>query len=94
MPPFVSVARSVSARLFCQNMIAARRRERECFAQTSEYKHLAHRMGSEHWGKSCPNHLEAVIKSRIPGLQSLISKTIIELESELSRLGKAIAICN
>ncbi|KAL0426122.1 UNVERIFIED_CONTAM: Dynamin-related protein 5A [Sesamum radiatum] len=32
-----------------------------------------------------------VIKSRIPGLQSLINKTIIELESELSRLGKPIA---
>lgn len=36
-------------------------------------------------------HLEAVIKSRIPGLQSLINKTIIELETELSRLGKPIA---
>lgn len=36
-------------------------------------------------------HLETVIKSRIPGLQSLISKTIAELESELSRLGKPIA---
>ncbi|KAL6495577.1 hypothetical protein OROGR_030140 [Orobanche gracilis] len=73
------------------DMIAARRREREYFAQTSEYKHLAHRMGSEHLGKVLSKHLEAVIKSRIPGLQSLISKTIIELESELSRLGKAIA---
>ncbi|KAL6575636.1 hypothetical protein OROHE_001013 [Orobanche hederae] len=73
------------------DMIAARRREREYFAQTPEYKHLAHRMGSEHLGKVLSKHLEAVIKSRIPGLQSLISKTIIELESELSRLGKAIA---
>lgn len=36
-------------------------------------------------------HLETVIKSRIPGLQSLINKTIIELETELSRLGKPIA---
>lgn len=33
------------------DMIAARRREREYFAQTPEYKHLAHRMGSEHLGK-------------------------------------------
>lgn len=73
------------------DMIAARRREREYFAQTPEYKHLASRMGSEHLGKVLSKHLEAVIKSRIPGLQSLINKTIIELESELSRLGKPIA---
>ncbi|XP_075474006.1 dynamin-related protein 5A [Primulina tabacum] len=73
------------------DMIAARRREREYFAQTSEYKHLAPRMGSEHLGKVLSKHLESVIKSRIPGLQSLINKTIIELESELSRLGKPIA---
>ena len=32
-------------------MIAARRREREYFANTSEYKHLTQRMGSEHLGK-------------------------------------------
>ncbi|XP_073277856.1 dynamin-related protein 5A [Primulina huaijiensis] len=73
------------------DMIAARRREREYFAQTPEYKHLAPRMGSEHLGKVLSKHLESVIKSRIPGLQSLINKTIIELESELSRLGKPIA---
>jgi hypothetical protein len=36
-------------------------------------------------------HLESVIKSRIPGLQSLITKTIAELETELTRLGKPIA---
>ena len=36
-------------------------------------------------------HLEHVIKSRIPGIQSLINKTVLELESELSRLGKPIA---
>ncbi|CAI9764880.1 unnamed protein product [Fraxinus pennsylvanica] len=73
------------------DMIAARRREREYFSQTPEYKHLAHRMGSEHLGKVLSKHLETVIKSRIPGLQSLINKTIFELESELSRLGKPIA---
>lgn len=33
------------------DMIAARRREREYFSSTPEYKHLAHRMGSEHLGK-------------------------------------------
>lgn len=36
-------------------------------------------------------HLEHVIKSRIPGIQSLINKTVSELETELSRLGKPIA---
>ena len=33
------------------DMIAARRREREYFANTPEYKHLARRMGSEHLAK-------------------------------------------
>lgn len=32
-----------------------------------------------------------MIKSRIPGLQSLINKTIMELEGELTKLGKPIA---
>ncbi|XP_059651240.1 dynamin-related protein 5A-like [Cornus florida] len=73
------------------DMIAARRKEREYFAQSSEYKHLVNRMGSEHLGKMLSKHLEHVIKSRIPGLQSLISKTIIDLETELSRLGKPVA---
>ncbi|PSS11660.1 Dynamin-related protein like [Actinidia chinensis var. chinensis] len=73
------------------DMIAARRRERDYFANTPEYKHLAPRMGSEHLGKILSKHLEQVIKSRIPGLQSLINKTIIEIETELSRLGKPVA---
>ncbi|KAF8026984.1 hypothetical protein BT93_E0032 [Corymbia citriodora subsp. variegata] len=73
------------------DMIAARRREREYFANTPEYRHLAPRMGSEHLGKVLSKHLEGVIRSKIPTLQSLISKTIIELETELSRLGKPIA---
>ncbi|KAL4598915.1 hypothetical protein ACB092_11G091600 [Castanea dentata] len=73
------------------DMIAARRREHEYFANSPEYRHLANRMGSEHLGKMLSKHLETVIKSRIPGLQSLINKTINELEGELSRLGKPIA---
>ncbi|MCL7044780.1 hypothetical protein MKW94_028380, partial [Papaver nudicaule] len=36
-------------------------------------------------------HLETVIKARIPGIQSLINKSIADLESELGRLGKPIA---
>jgi len=35
--------------------------------------------------------LETVIKSKIPGIQSLISKTINEIETELTRLGKPVA---
>ncbi|KAG6684796.1 hypothetical protein I3842_12G080600 [Carya illinoinensis] len=73
------------------DMIAARRREREYFSSTPEYKHLAHRMGSEHLAKMLSKHLETVIKCRIPGIQSLINKTVAELETELSRLGKPIA---
>ncbi|KAK9202202.1 hypothetical protein WN944_017412 [Citrus x changshan-huyou] len=73
------------------DMIAARRREHEYFKNSPEYGHLADRMGSEYLGKVLSKHLETVIKSRIPGLQSLISKTISELEAELTRLGKPIA---
>ncbi|CAB4280169.1 unnamed protein product [Prunus armeniaca] len=73
------------------DMIAARRREREYFTTTPEYRHLAPRMGSEHLAKMLSKHLETVIKSKIPGIQSLISKTVAELEAELSRLGKPIS---
>ncbi|KAL5698543.1 dynamin GTPase [Ranunculus cassubicifolius] len=73
------------------DMIAARRKEREYFQTSPEYKHLSQRMGSEYLGKMLSKHLETVIKSRIPGLQSLISKTMTELEQELTRLGKPVA---
>ncbi|KAK3194622.1 hypothetical protein Dsin_025932 [Dipteronia sinensis] len=73
------------------DMIAARRREREYFQTTQEYSHLASRMGSEYLGKVLSKHLETVIKSRIPGLQSLINKTILDLEAEMSRIGKPVA---
>lgn len=73
------------------DMMAARRREREYFSGTPEYKHLAHRMGSEHLAKMLSKQLENVIKTKIPGIQSLINKTILELETELNRLGKPIA---
>ncbi|GJX98871.1 dynamin-related protein 1A [Tanacetum coccineum] len=67
------------------DMIAARKREREYFSTPQSTSILQAK-----WVLSI-SHLETVIKSRIPGLQSLINKTIIELESELSRLGKPIA---
>ena len=37
------------------DMIAARRREKEYFANSPEYRHLAQRMGSEHLGKMLSN---------------------------------------
>uniref|UniRef100_A0A7N0U3A6 Uncharacterized protein n=1 Tax=Kalanchoe fedtschenkoi TaxID=63787 RepID=A0A7N0U3A6_KALFE len=73
------------------DMMGARRREREYFSSSSEYRHLAQRMGSEHLAEMLSKHLETVIKSRIPGMLSLITKTIAELESELGQLGKPIA---
>ncbi|OMO71700.1 hypothetical protein CCACVL1_18099 [Corchorus capsularis] len=73
------------------DMIAARRKEKEYFQNCPEYSHLASRMGCEHLGKMLSKHLETVIKSRIPSLQSLVNKTILDLETELSRLGKPIA---
>ena len=82
------------------DMISAPCREREYFANTLEYKHLAQRTGSKHLAqktsskhlaKMLSKHLETIIKSRIPSIQSLINKTITELEIELSCLGKRIA---
>ncbi|EFJ15632.1 hypothetical protein SELMODRAFT_422698 [Selaginella moellendorffii] len=72
------------------DMIVARRREREYFASSPDYRHLASRMGSEYLGRVLLKHLEAVIKARIPSIQSLINKTITELEAELDRLGRPI----
>ncbi|KAM0048200.1 putative dynamin stalk domain, GTPase effector domain, Dynamin superfamily [Helianthus debilis subsp. tardiflorus] len=74
------------------DMISARKREQEYFTNLPAYSHLANRMGSEHLGKLLSKHLESVIKSRIPGLQSLISRTILDLETELNRLGRPIAV--
>ncbi|XP_076922993.1 dynamin-related protein 5A-like [Bidens hawaiensis] len=73
------------------DMTSARRKEREYFSTSKEYKHLASRMGSEYLAKMLSKHLEGVIKSRIPGIQSLINKTLAELEAELSHLGKPIS---
>ena len=37
-------------------------------------------------------HLESVIKTRIPGIASLINRSIDELEAELDHLGRPVAI--
>ncbi|XP_027083988.2 phragmoplastin DRP1E-like isoform X2 [Coffea arabica] len=74
------------------DMIAARHREREFFATSPEYGHLASRMGSEYLAKLLSKHLESVIKARIPSLVSLINKTADELESDLTHFGRPVSI--
>ncbi|KAL5973694.1 Phragmoplastin drp1e [Asimina triloba] len=74
------------------DMIAARRREREYFETSPDYGHLASKMGSEYLAKLLSKHLESVIKSRIPNITSSINKTIDELESEMDKLGRPIAV--
>lgn len=55
------------------DMIAARRREHEYFANSPEYRHLANRMGSEHLGKM----LSKVRMVPLTGLDSLEIYTIL-----------------
>ncbi|CAN4126017.1 unnamed protein product [Withania somnifera] len=74
------------------DMIYARRKEREYFANSPEYGHLANKMGSEYLAKLLSKHLEQFIKARIPSITSLINKSIDELESELDHLGRPIAV--
>ncbi|CAM6040796.1 unnamed protein product [Sphagnum compactum] len=73
------------------DMIAARRRERDYFAQSPDYGHLTSRMGSEYLGKLLSKQLEAVIKARIPGILAMINKSIDEIETELNQIGRPLA---
>ncbi|KAG7948676.1 hypothetical protein I3843_13G019200 [Carya illinoinensis] len=74
------------------DMIVARRKEREYFATSPDYGHLASKMGSEYLAKLLSKHLESVIRARIPSITSLINKSIDELESEMDHLGQPIAV--
>ncbi|CAK9178993.1 unnamed protein product [Ilex paraguariensis] len=74
------------------DMIIARRKEREYFATSPDYGHLASKMGSEYLAKLLSKHLETVIRSRIPSITSLINKSIDELEAEMDHLGRPIAV--
>lgn len=74
------------------DMMAARRKEREYFATSPDYGHLASKMGSEYLAKLLSRHLESVIKARIPSITSLINKSIDELEAELDHLGRPIGV--
>ncbi|EFJ23099.1 hypothetical protein SELMODRAFT_232702 [Selaginella moellendorffii] len=73
------------------DMIAARKKEREFFASSPDYGHLANRMGSEYLAKMLSKHLETVIKTRLPSILALINKSIDELEQELNQLGRPIS---
>ncbi|XP_071689971.1 phragmoplastin DRP1E-like isoform X2 [Rutidosis leptorrhynchoides] len=74
------------------DMIYARRREQEYFYTSPDYGHLASKMGSEYLAKLLSQHLESVIKEKIPGIIALINKGIDEMEAELDRLGRPIAV--
>ncbi|KAL2892612.1 Dynamin-related protein 1E [Bienertia sinuspersici] len=74
------------------DMMAARHKEREYFATSPDYSHLASRMGSEYLAKLLSKHLESVIRARIPSIISLINKNIDELEAEMDRLGRPIGV--
>ncbi|WJX85971.1 Phragmoplastin drp1e [Trifolium repens] len=74
------------------DMIVARRKEVEYFETSPDYGHLASKMGSEYLAKLLSEHLEKVIKARIPSITSLINKSIEELESEMDHLGRPIAV--
>ncbi|XP_030529195.1 phragmoplastin DRP1C [Rhodamnia argentea] len=74
------------------DMISARRKEIEYFETSPEYGHLASKMGSEYLAKLLSQHLETVIRQRIPSIIALINKTIDELNAELDRIGRPIAV--
>uniref|UniRef100_A0A803LU89 Dynamin-related protein 1E n=1 Tax=Chenopodium quinoa TaxID=63459 RepID=A0A803LU89_CHEQI len=74
------------------DMLAARKREREFFATSPDYAHIASKMGSEYLAKLLSRDLENVIKARIPGIASLIKKGIDEAESEVDQLGRPVAV--
>ncbi|OMO90157.1 hypothetical protein COLO4_19325 [Corchorus olitorius] len=74
------------------DMIVARRKESEYFATSPDYGHLASKMGSVYLAKLLSQHLESVIRARIPSITSLINKSIDELESEMNLLGRPIAL--
>ncbi|XP_038687876.1 dynamin-related protein 1E-like [Tripterygium wilfordii] len=91
--PWVGIVNRSQADIYKNvDMIAARQREREFVSTSPIYGHIAHNMGSEYLAKLLSKHLESVIRARIPGILSLINRSIYELEEELNYLGKAVTI--
>ncbi|ESW25228.1 hypothetical protein PHAVU_003G018000 [Phaseolus vulgaris] len=74
------------------DMIVARKKEREYFETSPEYGHLAHKMGAEYLARLLSQHLEYVIRQKIPSIIALINKAIDELNAELDRIGRPIAV--
>ncbi|KAM7254829.1 hypothetical protein ACFE04_020070 [Oxalis oulophora] len=74
------------------DMMYARRKEREYFETSPEYGHLASKMGSEYLAKLLSQHLELVIRQKIPSIIALINKNIDDLNAELDRIGRPIAV--
>ncbi|KAK6931643.1 Dynamin, N-terminal, partial [Dillenia turbinata] len=74
------------------DMVSARQKEREYFESSPEYGHLAHKMGSEYLAKLLSQHLELVIRQRIPSIIALINKTIDELNAELDSIGRPVGV--
>ncbi|OEL37330.1 Dynamin-related protein 1C [Dichanthelium oligosanthes] len=72
------------------DMLSARRKEKEYFESSPEYGHLAHKMGAEYLAKLLSQHLEAVIRAKIPSIIAMINKTIDEIEAQLDKLGRPI----
>ncbi|KAM6557432.1 hypothetical protein CsatB_004451 [Cannabis sativa] len=74
------------------DMISARIREHDFFASSRDYGHLANKMGSVYLAKLLSKHLESAIKARLPGILSLINKSIDEIEREMDYLGRPVAV--
>ncbi|KOM46260.1 hypothetical protein LR48_Vigan06g156600 [Vigna angularis] len=74
------------------DMIVARKKEREYFESSPEYGHLAHKMGAEYLARLLSQHLEIVIRQKIPSIIALIKKAIDELNAGLDRIGRPIAV--
>ncbi|KAG4933272.1 hypothetical protein JHK87_047274 [Glycine soja] len=74
------------------DMIAARQQEHSFFTTSPDYSHLVSQMGSEYLARILSKHLESVIRTRLPGIASLINRNIDELEAELAHLGRPVAV--
>ncbi|MCL7040294.1 hypothetical protein MKW94_023937 [Papaver nudicaule] len=91
--PWVGVVNRSQADIHMNvDMITARRREREYFATSLDYGHLAPKMGSEYLAKLLSKYLESIIKTQIPSIASSINKSIKELEREMDDLGRPVAV--
>ncbi|KAL8535828.1 hypothetical protein ACS0TY_011461 [Phlomoides rotata] len=93
MHPWVGIVNRSQAEINKNvDMSSARQKEIEYFESSPEYGHLSHKMGSEFLAKLLSEHLERVIRQRIPSIIAMINKTIDELNAELDRIGRPIGV--